>query len=72
MIKDKKTRKENEHKILLREKDQEIKAHKQSQLALVEAIKSTAAESPPKEGQEYEDAAAKVCRLSRIDVEIKG
>ena len=43
----KKTSKEKKHKVLLKDKDQEIKAHKQSRLTLAESIKSVITEFPP-------------------------
>ena len=67
----KKTRKEKEHKFLLKEKDQEIVAREQSRCTLAEAMKSAIAEFPPEEGQEDEDSAAKVSWLSQIAVQLK-
>ena len=59
------------HKTLLREKEQEIVAQEKVQISLAEAIKSAIAEFLLEAGQEDEDSATKVSRLSWIAVELK-
>ena len=67
----KKQRKEKIHKVLLREKEQEIEACEQSRLALAKAIKSVVAKFLMEEGQEDKDAVVKVGRLSWIGTDLR-
>ena len=60
-----------ECKVLLREKEQEIEGQEQRRITLAESIKSAVPEFPVEEGQEVEDAVAKVNRLSRIATDLR-
>ena len=65
------TRKEKECKVLLRQKEDEIKAQEQDRLALKESISCAIIEFPAEEYQEEVDTNGKIVRLSRIAIDLR-